>query len=92
MLEAAFIGAYVHGNKIGALTGLSEATDNAEEVAKEFNSKRNRITPDKVLPGSVKLYWWECRLCGEGYRKSPNYMTSIRIKRSKILHPRCKKA
>jgi len=34
VLEAAFIGAYVHGNKIGALTGLSEATDNAEEVAK----------------------------------------------------------
>lgn len=34
VLEAPFVGAYVHGNKIGALTGLSQATDNAEEVAK----------------------------------------------------------
>ncbi|MAZ25922.1 MAG: elongation factor Ts [Cytophagaceae bacterium] len=34
LLEAPFVGSYVHGNKIGALTGLSKATDNAEEVAK----------------------------------------------------------
>jgi len=34
LLEAPFVGSYVHGNKIGALTGLSQASDNAEEVAK----------------------------------------------------------
>ncbi|PHQ31097.1 translation elongation factor Ts [Leeuwenhoekiella nanhaiensis] len=34
VLEAPFVGSYVHGNKIGALTGLSKATDNAEETAK----------------------------------------------------------
>ncbi|MFD2826990.1 translation elongation factor Ts [Leeuwenhoekiella polynyae] len=34
VLEAAFVGAYVHGNKIGALTGLSKAEDASEEVAK----------------------------------------------------------
>ncbi|MEH6407723.1 MAG: translation elongation factor Ts, partial [Leeuwenhoekiella sp.] len=37
ILEAPFVGAYVHGNKIGALTGLSEATDNAAEIAKSVS-------------------------------------------------------
>ncbi|AEE18671.1 translation elongation factor Ts (EF-Ts) [Dokdonia sp. Hel_I_63] len=36
-LEAPFVGSYVHGNKIGALVGLSAATDNAEEVAKSVS-------------------------------------------------------
>ncbi len=36
-LEAPFVGSYVHGNKIGALTGLSEATANAEEIAKSVS-------------------------------------------------------
>ncbi len=36
-LEAPFVGSYVHGNKIGALTGLSKATDNAEDVAKNVS-------------------------------------------------------
>jgi elongation factor Ts len=34
-LEAAYVGTYVHINKIGALVGLSEKTDNAETVAKD---------------------------------------------------------
>ncbi|MDP5044366.1 MAG: translation elongation factor Ts [Leeuwenhoekiella sp.] len=37
VLEAPFVGAYVHGNKIGALTGLSKATENADEVAKSVS-------------------------------------------------------
>ena len=37
VLEAPFVGAYVHGNKIGALTGLSKATDDAQEVAKSVS-------------------------------------------------------
>ncbi len=36
-LEAPFVGSYVHGNKIGALVGLDQATDNAEEVAKSVS-------------------------------------------------------
>ncbi len=34
VLEAPFVGAYVHGNKIGALVGLASAGDKAAEVAK----------------------------------------------------------
>ena len=34
ILEAPFVGSYVHGNKIGALVGLSKEIDNAAEVAK----------------------------------------------------------
>ena len=37
VLEAPFVGSYVHGNKIGALTGLSQAIDNAAEVAKSVS-------------------------------------------------------
>jgi len=36
-LEAPFIGSYVHGNKIGALVGLSNNSDNAAEVAKSVS-------------------------------------------------------
>lgn len=36
-LEAPFVGAYIHGNKIGALTGLSAATDSAAEVGKSVS-------------------------------------------------------
>ena len=36
-LEAPFVGSYIHGNKIGALTGLSKAIDNAEEVGKNVS-------------------------------------------------------
>ncbi|GAK90243.1 translation elongation factor Ts [Nonlabens ulvanivorans] len=35
--EAPFVGAYVHGGKIGAMTGLSTASDNASEVAKSVS-------------------------------------------------------
>ncbi|MBU2938357.1 translation elongation factor Ts [Lacinutrix sp. C3R15] len=34
-LEAPYVGTYVHINKIGALVGLSEKTDDAEAVAKD---------------------------------------------------------
>lgn len=37
VIEAPFVGAYVHGNKIGAITALSTASDNAEEVAKSVS-------------------------------------------------------
>lgn len=36
-LEAPYVGSYVHGNKIAALTGLSKKIDNAEEVAKDVS-------------------------------------------------------
>jgi len=37
ILEAPFVGSYIHGNKIGALTGLSKKVDNAEELAKDVS-------------------------------------------------------
>ena len=37
VLEAPFVGSYVHGNKIGALVGLSANTDTAAEVAKSVS-------------------------------------------------------
>lgn len=36
-LEAPFVGSYIHGNKIGALVGLSAAINNAAEVAKNVS-------------------------------------------------------
>lgn len=37
ILEAPFVGSYVHGNKIAALTGLSKAVNKAEELAKDVS-------------------------------------------------------
>jgi elongation factor Ts len=37
ILEAPFVGAYIHGNKIGALTGLSKNIENAEELGKDVS-------------------------------------------------------
>ncbi len=37
ILEGAFIGSYVHGNKIAAITALSEAVAKAEEIAKDVS-------------------------------------------------------
>ena len=37
VLEGPFIGSYVHGNKIAALTSLSKSFDKAEEVAKDIS-------------------------------------------------------
>ncbi len=37
ILEGPFVGAYIHGNKIGALTALSAGSDSAAEVAKSVS-------------------------------------------------------
>ncbi|MDH7445411.1 translation elongation factor Ts [Aquimarina sp. 2201CG14-23] len=37
VLEAPFVGSYIHGNKIGALTGLSATIDTAETLAKDIS-------------------------------------------------------
>ncbi len=37
VLEAPFVGSYIHGNKIGALVGLSSAIDGAAELAKSVS-------------------------------------------------------
>lgn len=37
VLEAPYIGYYVHGNKIAAITGLSAKVENAEELAKDVS-------------------------------------------------------
>jgi elongation factor Ts len=37
ILEAPFVGTYIHGKKIGALTGLSTAIEGAEKLAKEVS-------------------------------------------------------
>src|SRR5690606_39755475 len=42
-IEAPYVGSYVHGNKIAALTGLSKKIDNAEEVAKDVSIDRKSV-------------------------------------------------
>ncbi|WP_438710360.1 translation elongation factor Ts [Aquimarina muelleri] len=37
ILEAPFVGSYIHGNKIAALTGLSSNINNAETLAKDIS-------------------------------------------------------
>lgn len=45
-LEAPFVGSYIHnGNKLASLVGLSEAFDNAEEVAKNLSMQVAAMNP-----------------------------------------------
>ena len=45
-LEAPFVGSYIHaGNKIAVLTGLSQKTENAEEVAKNVSMQAAAMNP-----------------------------------------------
>lgn len=46
VIEAPFVGSYIHnGNKIAAIVGLSEAVDNAEEVAKNLSMQVAAMNP-----------------------------------------------
>lgn len=45
VLEAPFIGYYVHGNKIAAMTGLSAKVDNAAELAKDISMQVASMGP-----------------------------------------------
>lgn len=47
-------------------------------IAQEFNSKKNDITPDKVVAGSNKKYWWVCKTCGFEWQTAPINRTSSR--------------
>ncbi|MCX2836823.1 translation elongation factor Ts [Salinimicrobium sp. MT39] len=45
-LEAPFVGSYIHaGNKIAVLTGLSEQTENADEIAKNVSMQAAAMNP-----------------------------------------------
>ena len=41
------------------------------EVLKEWNYKMNGLlTPDLVTPGSRKMVWWHCSVCGKDWQQS----------------------
>ena len=40
------------------------------ELAKEWNSEKNKITPDQVTPNTTTKAWWTCSKCGYVYYSS----------------------
>ena len=42
------------------------------ELAKQFLTKENKITPDKVIAGSNTVYWWKCQV-GHKWKNSPHF-------------------
>ena len=44
-------------------------------LAKEWDSQRNKEKTNQVFPGTVKKFWWVCKT-GHSYEASPNKRTS----------------
>ena len=42
------------------------------ELAKQFLSNENKITPEKVIAGSNTFYWWKCDV-GHKWKNSPHF-------------------
>lgn len=41
------------------------------ELAKEFDTEKNKIKPSEVKAGSNKKYWWKCSKCNYGWQSTP---------------------
>lgn len=37
------------------------------DIAKEWHPTLNALTPEQVVPGSNKKFWWKCSVCTEEY-------------------------
>ena len=47
------------------------------ELAEEWHLIKNfPLLPNEVAKGSGKKVWWECRVCGHGWRATPNSRTN----------------
>lgn len=54
------------------LAGFNDLATRYPSLALEWDEEKNgNISPDSVMPGSQKKYWWKCSL-GHSYLMSPN--------------------
>ena len=52
------------------LLGYNDLASQKPELLKEWNYKKNHITPQEITAGSDKMVWWECKK-GHEWRASP---------------------
>ena len=65
---------YCSNHKV--LSGFNDLATKYPDIAKEWDyEKNNGITPDQVLPGSQKYYYWKCNK-GHSFEMTPNQRTS----------------
>lgn len=65
---------YSQGKYIGEHTLLHDKPD----IAREFDVKKNKISPDEISVASNKKVWWKCKTCGfEWETKVNNRTTSL---------------
>lgn len=58
------------------LAGFNDLQTRFPEIAKEWDYENNNgLTPDQIMPGSQKYYYWICSK-GHSYRMRPNERTS----------------
>lgn len=58
-----------------AVKGVNDLESRRPDIAKEFDIERNGTTPDKVIAGSKKKYWWKCDK-GHSWQTDPDHRTS----------------
>ena len=58
------------------LSGFNDMATRYPQIALDWDYDRNApITPNEVMPGSVKKYWWLCKQ-GHSYQATPNGRTA----------------
>jgi len=53
------------------VSGINDLLTKQPELAKEWDSEKNKLTPDKVYYNSQKKYWWICSECGKSHEVTP---------------------
>lgn len=53
------------------LTGWNDIQTKAPSIVKEWDTKKNVVSPSEVMYLSQKKYWWKCCTCGCEWQISP---------------------
>ena len=54
------------------LKGYNDLATCNPDIAKEWNYKKNTLSPSEILPQTNKKFWWTCSKCGKEWETSPN--------------------
>lgn len=54
------------------LKGFNDLQTKHPELAEEWDCEKNEISPEEIIAGSNKDFWWKCPDCDFSYLTSPN--------------------
>lgn len=67
---------YCSGRK--ALKGFNDLASTYPDLIKEWDYKKNSVSPDAVTKGSNGKYWWICKECGSSFKSTIGHRLRLR--------------